>query len=113
MRLHWRLPYGMWMCEDRRMVLFNRWYWPIWQRYPDEDAKPVTYREWVPHIWGENYFDDGNPPWRNKRTLIRCEAVLVSWGLPADACPAYGREEVEAQKYGGPPRLLSEFPNER
>jgi hypothetical protein len=44
----WRLacPYGLWTCADGREVLFNRYYHPVYQRYPGQPACPADPVEW-------------------------------------------------------------------
>jgi hypothetical protein len=80
-----RLPYGMWTCEDGREVLFNRWYQPIWERYPGKLATAADPNEWVPWSSQEWFFDDANLPWNKheagRRSLARCRAVLREWGV--------------------------------
>ena len=82
--LRLRLPYGQWTCDDGRAVLFNRNYTPIWQRRPGEQVQPADPKEWVKRIVRQEwFFDDCNPPWRNRKTLQRCESILAAWGVSA------------------------------
>jgi hypothetical protein len=78
------LPYGCWVCEDGREVLFNRFYEPIWQRRGG-DAKPADCHERVEHarqLW--LYSDrDGE---KAKRT--KAISALSKWGLPVPPPPA-------------------------
>lgn len=67
------LPYGRYVLADGSTVLFNRNYKPIHDR-----------ERWVPWVRQEWFYYDGNPPWANKETLIRCLEILG------------GREPVEA-----------------
>src|SRR5262245_49807512 len=59
----WRLwcPYGLWTCADGREVLFNRYYRPIYERYPGQIAR-IAHDEWVPWKKQEHFFNDGNAP---------------------------------------------------
>jgi len=77
-----RLPYGKWTCSSGREVLFNRNYEPIWSR-TNSKAKTISAdrAEWVEHDSEEHFYKDGNPPWRDKETLRRCEQILKSWGI--------------------------------
>jgi hypothetical protein len=87
----WRLacPYGLWTCADGREVLFNRYYRPVYQRYPGQPAQTADPTEWVPHVSQQYFFNDGNAPVsyynvprRDWLPIIsRIDAVLTSWGL--------------------------------
>ena len=87
----WRLrcPYGRWACADGREVLFNRYYCPIYERYPGQSARDADPNEWVPWKKQEWFFNDGNAPvsyWgiprRNWQLVIpKIDAVLTDWGL--------------------------------
>lgn len=75
------LPYGMWTCEDGREVLFNRKYWPIWERREREPVKAADPHEWVKGIVKTEYFfNDGNPPWGNRASLRKCKEILQAFG---------------------------------
>jgi hypothetical protein len=76
-----RLPYGKGTCADGREVLFDRDYVPIWQRMPRQLAEPADPYEWVPWVKQDWFFNDGNPPWHNRKTKARCEQVLREWGV--------------------------------
>lgn len=66
----------MWTCVDGREVLFNRYYEPMWSRIDRGFAKLCSF-EWVKNIKSHDYFfDDGNPPWDDKRTRAKCEQIL-------------------------------------
>lgn len=80
-RMRRELPYGIWTCRDGREVLFNRKYQPLLTRAqcdaPAFDADP---REWVEDICEQSWFySDRNPPYFNKATKARCEAILREW----------------------------------
>src|SRR5262249_58294574 len=62
-RMRAALPYGIWTCADGRQVLFNRFYDPIWSRYPGQPATAADPNEWVHWQEQEWFFDDGNTPW--------------------------------------------------
>ena len=59
------LPYGRYVLADGSTVLFNRRYQPIYDR--------DCWVQWVAQEW---FFNDGNPPWRNNETLVRCLDIL-------------------------------------
>lgn len=74
------LPYGKWICQSGREVLFNRRYKPIWQRV-DGITSPADQDERVEDIAEENWlYDDGNPPWRQVATLRSCLDTLKNFG---------------------------------
>jgi hypothetical protein len=89
-----RCPYGIWRCADRREVLFNRQYWPILERRPDEPVKPANPNEWVHWVAQDWFFEDANSPWHPRRykvaadSLARCNCVLAEWGYPPLPKPA-------------------------
>ncbi len=70
------LPYGKWTCADGREVLFNRFYEPIWQRYPGASPQCADPKEWVRWVNQEWFYDDGV---RDKQKTARGEAVLAEW----------------------------------
>lgn len=76
------LPYGKWTCADGREVLFNRKYEPIAQRIPGSQATSADADERVAFEREEWFYDDGRPPWRDRRTAQQCCTVLVDWGMP-------------------------------
>ncbi len=43
------LPYGCWVCEDGRQVLFNRRYQPLWQRQGAGPPEPADCHERIGH----------------------------------------------------------------
>lgn len=83
-RMMTTLPYGLWLCRDGRVVLFNRRYQPIWQRDPQGRVSRADPDEWVKHICGQNWFygQVGVPsPWRSRKTQKVCERVLMDFGV--------------------------------
>jgi hypothetical protein len=72
------LPYGKWTCADGREVLFNRFYEPIYQRYPQGSAEAADRNEWVPWKRQEWFYDDGDS---ERRAIKYAEAILAEWGL--------------------------------
>jgi hypothetical protein len=90
-----QLPYGIWLCADRREVLFNRHYKPIWQRtrvspqliwqqkkiYDGPrpqftDVEIANKDEWVDwDVQGWFYSDDSSPS-SFPREVPKIEAVL-------------------------------------
>lgn len=61
--IHLELPYGKWTCADGREVLFNRAYFPLYEKMPGE---PPTFvrppYQHVPFVRQEWFYDDGNSP---------------------------------------------------
>lgn len=76
------LPYGVWTCADGREVLFNREYRAIWERLPDGSVREADPDKWVPFKTQLLYFQDGNPPWFDRKSHQFCEDILSSWDLP-------------------------------
>src|SRR6516164_10471590 len=86
----WRLrcPYGLWTCADGREVLFNRYYRPIYERYPGQPARAAC-DQWVDWQKQQWFFDDGTAPvsygsvprraWLP--AISRINKVLTDWGL--------------------------------
>jgi crotonobetainyl-CoA:carnitine CoA-transferase CaiB-like acyl-CoA transferase len=79
-REHWSAtyPYGVWTCSDGREVLFNRRYAPIWQRYPNEWARPAEATEWVSWVRQRWFYNDGTPPNEAEANIA---VALREWGL--------------------------------
>jgi hypothetical protein len=78
---YWRLPYGLWTCEGGREVLFNRFYRPIWQRWPVVNGDPA---EWV-RDWNEQrWFFTGNPLHLPVGRVRMLETVLRDFGAGLD-----------------------------
>lgn len=44
------MPYGAWRCADGREVLFNRGYYPIFERRPGGEAMRADPDEWIENI---------------------------------------------------------------
>jgi hypothetical protein len=77
------LPYGCWVCEDGREVLFNRFYEPIWQRRGG-NAEPADCHERVGHARQSWFYTDADCE-KAKRT--KAIAGLAGWGLPVPPPP--------------------------
>jgi hypothetical protein len=69
------LAYGIWECEDRRVVLFNRFYEPIWEFYPDGPLKPADSAEWVPFVKQDWFYGDKDS---EKQKIRKSEAALAA-----------------------------------
>jgi hypothetical protein len=84
-RMRRELPYGVWVCGDGTLVLFNRGYAPIWKRTPDGTVTrvktPAFGKNWVKWEKQYHFFNDSNPPWRNAQTRRFCEELLESFGV--------------------------------
>jgi crotonobetainyl-CoA:carnitine CoA-transferase CaiB-like acyl-CoA transferase len=50
------LPYGMWVCGDQRIVIFNRNYSPIWQKLPNGEIRRADETEWISFV-EQKWFD--------------------------------------------------------
>jgi hypothetical protein len=70
------LPYGIWRCVDGREVLFNRFYRPIWQRYPGQIATLADGDECVPKVEHRHFYDDNGTPWRSRKVAAALDRVL-------------------------------------
>jgi hypothetical protein len=71
------LPYGLWLCADKREVLFNRRYKPIWQRV-DDIVWPADHTERVQ--WEQQlYFYNDLDVRQHTKLCRRLEAVLVAF----------------------------------
>lgn len=84
------LPYGWWTSADGSEVLFARTYTPLWHRTPDGVVTMADHNAWIEWIKQSYFYDDSNPPNRNKATRARLEAVLAAWGIevpPRDPRP--------------------------
>lgn len=75
------LPYGKWTCGDGSEVLYNRDYCPLWKRSADGTVASISPNSWVEHTDEEWFFNDGNRPVDDKRTRLKCIAVLKAWGV--------------------------------
>lgn len=66
-----QLPYGMWVCADGRVVIFNRNYSPIWERLPDGTVQRANPHEWIK--WTrQSWFDLGSARYeRDARERLR------------------------------------------
>jgi hypothetical protein len=77
----WRrigIPYGEWRCADGRLVLFNRGYRPLWEKYPDQPAVRADPGEWVK--WeGQRWFSEDGDSERSR--ILAGAAVLKEWGI--------------------------------
>lgn len=82
------LPYGKWTCHNGREILFNRHYEPVWERkIIDKDyiALRANPHEWVEDIAETvHYYNDGNPPHKDKQSLQTCLNVLDDFGAIYD-----------------------------
>lgn len=70
------LPYGIWRCKDGRDVLFNRYYEPIYQRFPDgtlEDADPAEWINWSGQEW---FYTDADSEAQKRR---KAESALAAF----------------------------------
>lgn len=77
------LPYGKYIQSDGTEVFFNRRYEPIWRKAGDQvdPVDPVDPAERVVFIRQEWFFNDSNPPWRNRETMAKCRDILRQLGV--------------------------------
>jgi hypothetical protein len=75
------LPYGMWICADGTVYLFNRKYKPIWKRLPKMlDAEPVLdQKEWVKYVTEIHFWNDGSDIGNHPRVAEQMRFVLKSF----------------------------------
>lgn len=76
--LRWRLPYGWWECQDGRLVVFDRCYDPIAEKYPGRHAQlidPHNWIKWVDQTW---LYTDKTPEYLKNR---RARNMLKSWDI--------------------------------
>lgn len=79
------LPYCEFICASGRRVLLNRLYEPMFERLPDGAVRAANPAEWVENIVDRQWFyNDGNPPRHDRKTLARCRAVLTEFGITAE-----------------------------
>lgn len=92
MRLY--LPYGKRILENGSEVLFSCDGLPIWLKKADGSVMACDpedtqhYGVLLKPMWLVNipknevrFFDDSNPPWRDKKTFNKCKTVLKAWGV--------------------------------
>jgi hypothetical protein len=79
------LPYGVWTLADGGQVLFDRDYFPIWQRSAGAAVRVTAWR-WIHWVEQNHFFDDDNPPWDDDATKKTCARVLADFvaGKPID-----------------------------
>lgn len=74
------LPYGKWTFDDSSEVLFNRDYEPIAFNFKSNKFVGVDSKVLNSQAKESLYFyDDGNPPWKNKKTVFKCTNILKDW----------------------------------
>ncbi len=74
------LPYGIYRCHDGAMVLYDRWYRPMFRRAPDGNVKADDPCRRVPDIKDQCWFyEDGNCPRHSKAMRARCTAIRDRW----------------------------------
>lgn len=83
------LPYGKWITSNKREILFNRDYTPLWERTNADGRYLVSQAnssEKVTGIVDETwYYDDGSTPWDDKNVLQICINALTDFGATVDA----------------------------
>jgi hypothetical protein len=68
------LPYGFWKDATGRIVVFNRGYLPIWQRFLNGEIQPANPHEWV--SWVEERWFDADRVRFEKTTRERLREIL-------------------------------------
>ncbi|HEY5305927.1 MAG TPA: hypothetical protein VIJ52_04580 [Pseudolabrys sp.] len=69
-----QLPYGYWLDESGRLVIFNRGYLPIWQKLPNGEIQRANPREWV--RWVEERWFNADRIRYEKTTRERLREIL-------------------------------------
>lgn len=72
------LPYGVWLCENGREVLFNRFYEPLFERR-GEKVREADPQEWVEGVLQKSFFYRDETPDKEKREAAT--KALLDWGL--------------------------------
>jgi hypothetical protein len=70
------LPYGSWICQDGRIVLFNRFYEPIWQKIGNEVSRADP-KEWIMGVAVEVFFYHDGMRGRTQKALAELEKFLA------------------------------------
>lgn len=76
--LRTQLPYGQWTCADGRVVLFDRDYAPICEKYPGTEPVMCDGKQWVKWTSQEWFYDDFTPEHIKRKTG---EQILRQWGM--------------------------------
>jgi hypothetical protein len=71
-----QMPYGKYIGADGTETCFNRRYKPIFAVKNGIVEQAVPDKR-IHFIRQEYFYDDACPPWRNKQTAVRCEALLA------------------------------------
>lgn len=74
------LPYGIWVTECGRMVLFNRFYEPIFERAADGTRKEADPTEWVKGVKEQRWFYADRPSESESVKHRKASAALAVWG---------------------------------
>src|SRR5258706_10812468 len=86
-----QLAYGLWVTKDRRVVVFNRNYSPIWQRQmPAGDWEKADGNEWVKNVVRQMWFYDGR--YNERVSVDRAINIMVRLGI-------LGSEHPSSQQY--------------
>jgi len=83
-------PYGVWYCAGGRIVLFNRFYEPIYQKINGGPVELADAKEWVVGVEKQYWFyDDGFT--EAKRRRVAKEALgAFERGEPLRTLPGRG-----------------------
>lgn len=74
------LPYGIYRCHDGALVLYDRWYRPMFRRAPDGTVQADDLRRYVRDIKDQCWFyHDGNCPRYSKAMRARCTEIRDRW----------------------------------
>jgi len=85
------LPYGFWKDATGRIVIFNRGYLPIWQRFLNGEIRPANPHEWV--SWVEERWFDADQIRYEKNTRERLREILRKFFRGDDLTP-YATDDV-------------------
>jgi hypothetical protein len=76
------LPYGIWVTNDGREILFNRDYQPLWERRGGSPPVPAERREDVRAPITKFFYSEGTPD-KARRAL----QALKAWGIDPTSAP--------------------------
>lgn len=79
--LRWRMPYGKWVCESGREVIYDRAYRPLIEILPDGALKEGNINEFVSAVSDKIWVYDDSTPEPEK--IPRGIALLRQWGEEA------------------------------
>src|SRR5690242_3214393 len=101
------LPYGVWLCEDGRVVLFNRRYEPIYER-PAEGGpvRPADRTEWIcARKYRRYFYGNGHYEHEKRRRAKAALDEFMAGGTPSGDRPPL--DPVELARVEGKPEAMA------